>query len=233
MNEKNIENRVAIAQEAYQKDYLMKTYDLRALANATKKEINVEINTDDIKTLKDSSYKICFAKKVGDNDYNVVWQSYEYFSENNTFSWRPEYQVFRTDTFKAQVTVKVASNPKDIGLGETTTIDKYGILSDATTGGDETAINVNNEFKPTHIGISQVSEGIDGQMISTPIYVSENQCILGTARFQPVEKVLIWFESNVETGTMFTDMKSLSIEIDLTNKNTASVRYEKGNWKVI
>lgn len=232
MSETNIAGMV-IAEEAYQKDYLMKTLDLRAAANAAKKEINVEIKDADLRGLMDSHYRMCFAKKVGDNDYNVVWQSYDYFSENNTFSYRPEYQAFRTDTFQAQVTVKVSSNPKDIGLGETTTIDKYGILSDATTGGDQTAITVNNDFRPTHIGISQVSMGINGTMISTPIYVSEEQCMLGNATFKPVEKVLIWFENNIETGTMFTNMRSRSIEIDLTNKNVANVRYEDGSWKVI
>ena len=216
-----------------EREALVRANELKAASNAARKSVNVEINTKDLIRLKDSGYRMCFAKKVGTEDYNVIWQSYNDFSENNNFSWTPEYQVFRTDNFEAEVTVKVSSNPKDIGLGDYTVIDKYGILSDPVTGGDEASINVHNEYKPTHIGISQISTGIHGEKISTPIYVSQNECMTGDAKFKPVEKVMVWFEYNAETSIMFTDMKSEGKEIDLTTKNEATVRYENGKWLVV
>ncbi|MCM1083235.1 MAG: hypothetical protein NC393_12760 [Clostridium sp.] len=228
LNEKEI-----IAREEELKAYFAKTAALNlAVGNATK-EVNIQIAVDDIRSLMNSNYRMCFAKKVGNENYNVIWQSYKDFSENNTFSWTPQYQVFRTDTFQAGVTVKTASNPKTIGLGEKTTIDSYGILSDPVTGGDTTAINVDNEYKATHIGVCQLSTGIDGKIVSTPIYVSENSCMLGNASLKPVEKVMIWFEYNAETSTMFTDMKTRCVEVDLTQKNSVNLKYENEKWSTI
>lgn len=219
--------------EAKIRDYFMQAMTLRNALQAAMKIINVEIAADDIRRLMKNGYKMCFAKKVGTANYNVIWQSYRDYSESNSFSWTPQYQAFRTDTFQSGVTVKTASKPKTIGLGETTTIDQYGILLDPVTGGDQAAINVDNEYKATHIGISQVSTGIDGQVTTTPIYVSENECLLGNAVLKPVEKVLIWFECNAVTSTMFTDMRTNSIEVDLTQKNSINLKYEDEKWLVI
>ncbi len=210
-----------------------KAAELKKLTDEVTKKVNVQVNANDIMKLKDNGYRMCFAKKVGTENYNVIWQSYEDFSEFNAFSWTPKYQIFRTDTFQAGVTVETSSMPQDIGLGEITIIDKYGILSSPVTGGDSTAINVDNEYKATHVGISQLSTGLDGKMVSTPIYVSENECMIGTAKFKPVEKVLIWFESNAQTSTMFTDMKTNSIEVDLTQTNAINLKYENEKWFVI
>ncbi len=213
--------------------YISNVKALMEAVNAVTKTVNVEINADDLIRLQDNNYRMCFAKKIGNENYNVIWQSYVDFSENNTFSWIPKYQVFRTDTFRGGVTVKVASNPKNIGIGELVTIDKHGIISDAKTGGDVTALNVDNEYKATHIGVSQLSIGIDGREISTPIYVSEDQCMIGKAKLQPVEKIMIWFEKNVETSTMLADIVTKGFEVDLTQKNSASIRYENEKWAVI
>lgn len=223
----------AIMSEEKIKDYLTKAMSLKEAVGAALKTVNIKIAPNDIRRLMNSGYRICFAKKVGTANYNVIWQSYKDFAENNTFSWTPQYQVFRTDTFQSGVTVKTASDPKTIGLGETTTIDRYGILSDPVTGGDISAINVDNEYKATHVGVSQLSTGIDGRMVATPIYVSENEFLLGNAVLKPVEKVMVWFEYNAETSTMFTEMKTQSIEVDLTQKNSINLKYEDEKWSTI
>lgn len=215
------------------RDYLEKAMALQSALGSAAKSVNIQIAAADIRRLMDSGYRMCFAKKIGDAAYNVIWQSYKDFSENNTFSWTPQYQVFRTDTFQSGVTVKTSSNPKTIGLGQITTIDRYGILSDPITGGDTAAINVDNEYKATHIGVSQLSTGIDGKIVSTPIYVSENECMLGNAVLKPVEKIMIWFEYNAQTSTMFTDMKTYGIEVDLTQKNNVNLKYEDEKWSTV
>lgn len=232
MNQVNVNERLK-AEEACIQEFLSKTMTLNEALKATLKQVKVKISTDDLRALKDNGYRMCFAKKVGSESYNVVWQSYKNFSENNEFSWTPQYQAFRTDTFMAGVQVKTSSNPVNIGLGELTTIDQYGILSDPVTGGDATAINVNNQYQATHLGVCQLSTGIDGKTISTPIYVSEKKCMLGSAKLMPIEKVLVWFEQEAETGTMFTNMRSMAIEVDLTQKNEINIKYEDEKWSFV
>ncbi|MNP77413.1 hypothetical protein D3C76_1748360 [compost metagenome] len=78
-----------------------------------------------------------------------------------------------------------------------------------------------------------MSTGIDGNQVSTPIYVAINQVVTGNTVLTPVETILVWFEQNVQTSTMFSTSRSKSIEIDLTFANDAARLYEGGEWKTI
>lgn len=207
--------------------------DLMALMEAATKKVTVKIDEAALPVLREGNYSLCFAKKVGDFDYDVIWKSMDKYIVNNVFSWQPVYQVYGTNTFKDNVKVEVSTNVKNIGLHGLTTIDSYGVLSDPVTGGDENAINVDNQYGNIHIGISQLSVNDKGKMESTPIYVSKGQAVIGKSSYEPVEKVLVWFQANVETGTMFAEMRSEAIEIDLTGKASASVMYKDGKWAFI
>lgn len=56
--------------------YMESTLTLQKALAASKKTVDIQIDPDDLNTLKGSDYKLCFAKKVGNNNYNVVWQSF-------------------------------------------------------------------------------------------------------------------------------------------------------------
>jgi hypothetical protein len=202
------------------------------LAAATK-TVNISIADKDFVTLKNSGYKLCFAKKVGDNDFNVVWQSYDDYLSINTFTWTPQYQLFGTNNFQGGVKVRAQTKTVNIGLGEQALLDKSGLLGRATTGGPLTAFTLVNEYGPIHPGVSQLSTGISGEQISTPIYVATAPVVTGNTTLTPVETILVWFEQNVETSTMFSDSRSKSIEIDMTDDTDASRHYEGGAWTTV
>lgn len=202
----------------------------RAAFLAAQKTVSIEIDSNQLETLKGSSYRLCFAKKVGNEAYNIVWQSYFDYLVSNTFSWTPTYQLFGSNTFAANLTVKVATNLVPIGLGEQSTLDAAGVLSAASTGGPETSINMINNFGTIHPGVNQLSTGIDGKQVSTPIYVATMPIVSGNAYLTPVEKVLVWFEQNIETSTMFSDSRSQAVEIDLTMTNSATRLYKDQHW---
>lgn len=200
---------------------------------ASQKVVTIEIAPGDLTQLKKSGYKLCFAKKVGTEDYNVVWQSYDAYLSNNEFSWTPQYQLFATNVFRENVQVKVSTNIVNIGLGQTSTLDQHGLLSPAVTGGPSISMTFVNDYAPIHPGVNQLSTGIDGTQVSTPIYVAVNQVVTGNTVLTPVETILVWFEQNVQTSTMFSTSRSKAIEIDLTFGNTAGRLYEGGVWKTI
>lgn len=214
-------------------DFLKNTRQLKSMLGATAKSITVKIDQAELKDLKDSGYALCFAKKVGDKDYNVIWKSMNKYLENNKFTWTPVYQISGTNTFEDSIKVETTTNTQDIGLGEKTTIDEYGHLSDPVTGGNENSINVKNEYDKIHVVISQSSVNDKGNMETTPIYVSKEKVILGDSCYEPVEKVLIWFQANAETATMFSEMRSNAIEINLTGKSSDAVLYKDGKWSRI
>lgn len=202
------------------------------LAAATK-TVNISIADKDFVTLKNGGYKLCFAKKVGNNDFNVVWQSYDDYLSLNTFNWTPQYQLFGTNSFQAGVRVRAQTKTVNIGLGQQALLDKNGLLGRATSGGPLTAITLVNEYGPIHPGVSQISTGISGEQISTPIYVATAPVVKGNTTLTPVETILVWFEQNVETSTMFSDSRSKSIVIDMTDDTEASRHYEGGAWTTV
>jgi hypothetical protein len=204
---------------------------LKQALDAAIKTVNIEIAKEDLQTLKDGKYKLCFAKKVGTAAYNVVWQSYDKYLVSNSFSWEPVYQLFGSNQFKSGVQVKVATNLVTIGLGEQSVLNEAGILGPPKTGGPATGFTLVNNYGTIHPGVNQLSIGIHGEMVSTPIYVATNPVVSGDTALTPVEKVLVWFQQDVATSTMFSQSVSKSIEIDLTNTNQATRLYADQKWK--
>lgn len=213
--------------------YMNHVLTMQAYLAAVEKMVNVEIAEKDFATLKESGYKLCFAKKVGDNDFNVVWQSYNDYLASNEFSWTPQYQLFGTNKFNAGVKVKASTNRINIGLGESSTLNPSGWLQPPVTGGPTTCFTMINEYGPIHPGVNQLCTGLGGEQISSPIYVAPSQAVEGEVKLTPVEKVLVWFEQNIETSTMFSGSRSLSIEIDLTKDNSATRQYKDGKWRLV
>jgi hypothetical protein len=212
-------------------DHIRSGIALNSLLAATEKKVTIQIDRSDLQSLKGAGYCLCFAKKVGDNAYNVVWQSYTNYLSNNTFSWTPQYELFGSNIFMDKVVVDVSTNIVRIGLGETSILDIAGYLNDPSTGGPNTSITMKNNYGLIHPGVNQVSKSsMGGASASTPIYVAKDAIVQGVTELTPVEKILVWFQQNIETSTMFSNSRSLEVEIDLTNANTATRLYSNGKW---
>lgn len=194
------------------------------------KIVNIQLTAEALTQMKQSNYKLCFAKKVGNSAYNVVWQSYKDYLMFNEFSWTPQYQLFGSNSFRSDIKVRVSTNLVNIGLGETSILADTGLLGQPFTGGPDIAFTMQNDFGPIHPGVNQLSTGIDGKEVSTPIYVATSQAVEGNITLTPVEKVLVWFEQDIETSTMFSNARSRSVEIDLTTVNEATRLYNGSTW---
>jgi hypothetical protein len=213
-----------------EKDPVRLTHHLQDALEATEKLVTINIAKDDLVTLKGGNYKLCFAKKVGTGDYNVVWQSYKDYLYKNDFSWVPMYELFGSNRFASSIQVSVSTNLVPIKLGETSILDEYGDMGKAKTGGPKTSFTLKNNFGGIHPGVNQLSTGIGGVMISTPIYVANDVAVKGDTVLTPVEKVLVWFEQNVETSTIFTTTRAKAIEIDLTHQEEQIAMYKNQEW---
>ncbi|MDF0732934.1 hypothetical protein P0Y43_19770 [Pseudomonas entomophila] len=203
---------------------------LGSVLAAAAKSVTIQIADEDFDALKAAGYRLCFAKRVGNQAYNVVWQSYSKYLSNNIFSWTPQYQLFGTNTFEDSVRVKAQTQLVDIGLGQQSVLTEAGRLLPPTTGGPETAVTMLNKYGSIHPGLNQLSTGIDGTQVSTPIYVSPSPIVAGTTSLTPKESILVWFEQNIETSTMFSDSRSNAQEIDLTFSNSATYLYTNQKW---
>ncbi len=206
------------------------------------KTVNIQIALNDWKTLRASKYKLCFAKMVN-NTFNVIWRSFDTYLESNTFQWTPAYQLFGTNTFEDKSIVRVVTTNKvNIRLGEGSMLNKDGYLEPPTTQGPSTAMTLINEYGLIHPGLNQLSTGIDGTQMSTPMYVAREPIVLGTDELAPVDQIQVWFEQDVEPGTMFSFdqgvesdtmvgmARSKAVILDLRNSDTATALYQNGTW---
>ena len=220
----------SLLDEGVNEEVIAKSQALMSAIRGSEKIVHIEIDATDLRDLKGADYKLCFAKKVGKEDYNVVWQSYTKYLVTNNFSWIPEYQLFASNIFQTQVKVQVSTNLVRIGLGEESVLDEFGILEPPKTGGPDISLNLDNQYGSIHPGVAQLSTGLRGEEVSTPIYVGPKPIVKGETSLTPVEKVLVWFEQEIETSTMFSASRSLDVEIDLTTTNEAIRLYQKQKW---
>jgi len=133
--------------------------------------------------------------------------------------------------FQGDIQVSVSTNLIQIGLGQQSILDEAGTLQKASTGGKLTGFTLINNYGDIHPGVSQMSfNSITGKEVSTPIYVAKKLVVTGETLLTPVEKVLVWFEQNIETSTMFSNSKSKSVEIDLTQVNSDTRLYKNESW---
>ncbi|WP_299275114.1 hypothetical protein [uncultured Psychroserpens sp.] len=194
------------------------------------KTVQIKISSEELASLKGNGYKLCFAKKVGDNSYNVVWHAFDNYLSQNTFSWTPQYELFGINTFQHDIRVQAQTNIVKIGLGQTSTLNASGVLENPISGGPSIGITMENDYGNIHPGLNQTATGIDGRVSSDPIYVEKKTSIQGNASMIPIENILVWFQQLIETSTMISQIIGTPTEIDLTGTNSATRLYSNGKW---
>jgi hypothetical protein len=194
------------------------------------KSVQIQIASSDLNELRRGGYHLCFAKKVGEESYNVVWRGFSQYLQDNTFSWAPLYELFGINTFRPGQIVQSSTATVDIDLGETSVLDSNGVLRGARAGGKPQSISMQNDYGWIHTGLSQLGRGIDGTKFWTPIFVTPQQRGPGLVEMTPVDKIMVWFEQKIETSTMFDGARGRAIEIDLTNGNSAARLYRDQKW---
>lgn len=67
---------------------------------------------------------------------------------------------------------------------------------------------VQNDYGLISLGVNSYVNGT-----YAPSYVSANPVVAGPTVLQPIESVLVWFDTQVTTGTMILHASSQSIEV--------------------
>ncbi|AEA43988.1 hypothetical protein [Fluviicola taffensis] len=202
-----------------------------ALENATK-EVTIQIAELDFKALKQGGYKLCFAKNVNE-EFDVVWQCYSDYLSTNVFSWTPQFQLFGTNAFIPQQVIKTITNVENCSLGNTCVLNEAGFLEKQKSGGNVGALTMENQYGFIHGGLKQLSTGISGQMLSSPVYVSKLNQLKGEILLTPKDILCVWFQQSIQVGMMISKKPSNSISLDLTSEQSLTCLYENQEWKLI
>lgn len=217
------------------------TPHLRECLNNAEKQVIVKILQKDFKALKTGRYMLCFAKKMCDDTYNVVWKAFGNYLINNVFSWRPQYRLFGSNQFHDGKTVNVSTNAVAVEPGQTATLSSIGILQKPVSGGSPTGFTMRNKYGKIHVGVSQACTRLDGTPVCSPMYVSALEAPKGDIVLTPVDKVLVWFQQDVVSGTMFSTVpvndrfrgaRTDALELDLTETNSVHCQFKEQAWNI-
>lgn len=154
--------------------------------------------------------------------------------ENIFLKWTDEYQIAGgKQSFSANTKIEAMTNPKKIAFGQSVTLSEECLLHpakpDPTLGKGMFAF-VNMVTASVYLYKQVVGE--NGVNISAPFYISQNgPNPPGRSHLTPKPVTRLFFAKHYESGTMVDDYQSEFIDVDLTNRTSASVYYdENGHW---
>ncbi|KIK52898.1 hypothetical protein GYMLUDRAFT_265290 [Collybiopsis luxurians FD-317 M1] len=196
--------------------------------------LNVMIDSEQLRILRENSYTLCIAKKVRDqlgDKYNVVWKGIEEPMQANRFTWTEEYQVFASNTFKVRDLVEAKSNEVSIAYKQECLFDDTGSMQHAKADPKpvDGTFKITNQFGAIPFAISSEMNGEYNPNYISPVIIK------GHVVFAPVNEVRVWFALKLPTGTMFSDFTGEYIELQFGgDKTTATVCYdETGSWQLM
>jgi hypothetical protein len=190
------------------------------------KSVTIQIDAGDYKILKAGHYMLCFAKKIEDT-YAVIWQSYDNFFAESSFSWLPSYQLFGASTFNP---IAGQTNAVNIMVGQQATLDSSGTLGSAVEGGAPDQITMINNYGPIYPGLNCTSTGPDGVQRTTPVFAARDPIVLGVEQLKPTEQVKVWFQQHGASSMLLYRAISNAVEIDLTTLDSATLIFQNGSW---
>lgn len=167
------------------------------------KSLNISIDGGVLPILKNSNYNLCLAKGVSGYPFTIVWYASADYLACNKFSWTPTYEMFFIPEFVLGAQIGGSSTAVSILPGEQVTVDVNGVLSTAEPGDNSTALTmINNYPKPMYPGLKQSATDFDSKTVIAPNFVTDEAVVMGVTELTPVELIMVWFETRLETGTM-------------------------------
>ena len=196
--------------------------------------ITIKIEKEDLRVLKDAGYQLCFAGRMKDTDFTVVWYAAEGYGSNNQIKVFDEYEIFASNGCDEKVLVDFSSVAAEIG--KECVIDKYGIISQPKTGQISEAIVLINDYGNLHPGLIRKGKGIKGEELCNALFLSRNLILPGEFEFFPTYEIKIWFAKNMQIGTILPQeskwslkaAKTKCIVIDLEKKDSPVREYSHG-----
>ena len=199
--------------------------------NPSIKNLNVEIDDEDLEFLREAGLELNIAIKVNDT-FNVVWYSDSDYLETNPYAWSQEFELFGSNDFQPGSKVEMITNSVSVELGEEVTLNSTGVLGPVMDGGPADSISFTNNFGPINPGLARQFTDPDGTQSILPTFVTTDPLlIMETDVLTPVNEVMLWFEEN-ETGTMFAEIPTNSLMVDFTDKEEVTVNYSNEEWSI-
>ncbi|WP_163832865.1 hypothetical protein [Spartinivicinus ruber] len=214
---------------------------LYTFADGTTKNLNIILSQDEVKFLKENKLNMVIAKAVnsgGAEKYNVVWESRSDYAITNTYSWIPQYTANTTSIDIISPTSKVVAQGVNVPmkLGQKTILNQYGMLSQNVSKSDnpnsiEFDIAQNFYEKSFHITLAT---GLNSSTKPQPFFIDTETYEPGyKVEVTPIEKVKVWFQTELETGNYIEKIIAPELTVDFTNQSDSTYKYDNGKWSPV
>ena len=207
------------------------------------KTLIIEIAQGDLEILSSSHYILCVAKVLTDENSLVIWQTEERILAHNEMSWEENanYSLFCSNNNTNRKKVVMNIPDKEIALGEYLTLTETGTFGDSKQGPWNDQLGLINQYGSIYPGICQQCTDFNGAASKDPIFLNPTPSLPGEFTIKPLEKIMVWFEQDVEKGMYlfhnWTDSvqaaKTKKITVDMQEKDQITLSYENYDWKIL
>ncbi|KAI0503265.1 hypothetical protein F5B22DRAFT_662200 [Xylaria bambusicola] len=196
---------------------------------ANERSILIEFTQDQVIYFNTNGFQLCFTAGMGDNDnFNVIAYA-DTIAQNVSISWADEFSIAATKTeFRNGARITVNTGSTAITKNQT-----YTLPATWANGTISPETHPDGAFKMVNLTSGRASavvyKKVNGK--ATPFYISsvaiEPQ---GSEMMSPKANVSLWFEKNVDTGTMVSKNSGNASVFDFRGVSSKTVHYDSGRF---
>ncbi|RGP64260.1 hypothetical protein FSPOR_8080 [Fusarium sporotrichioides] len=188
------------------------------------KQINISFTDEQVAKYNGEGYVLCFSAGVGgDPEFNVVATA-DTIAPVFNITWEDQFQIAATkDEFSNGVKFNISTRPTPIQFNEV-----YTLPANWTDG------IVSTDILPTANSFAFINQTSGASAViykiingkSLPFFISPNPLDPGaTEVMTPKATVALWFQQNVETGTMVSVVKDELSTFDFSDKSSLQLMW--------
>jgi len=200
--------------------------------------LEVQIAKSDLQMMVDNKYNLCLSKAVSYNgDTTVVPNSvlaavtFDELAAKLKFAWFEDYQIFMLEKFQQGALVEADTDESAITSAQKASFDKYGTVTLSTDHAVAPGFASNNEWKQgTCVAVNVKAQAGSGPEGYSCTFVSQKLALHSITTLLPIEKVYVFWDSSLNTNTMYEETQTPPWEIDMTSETDQTVYYKDGEW---
>lgn len=188
--------------------------------------LHININPCEIPGLINSGYRLCVARKVG-NDYTIVWKAIRNICMTNVFHFSSDFEVFGQRSCRSGSHVSCAESVPTAG-GQKIVLGSHGkFRSEYGSISNKGLTLVSNQHVLTYFGMSCYDYQSKSKL---PMFLQKHPTCYGfSACLFPTKVLKVWFQREVSSGTILT-MTENSYEVDLSDGSKTITFLGRNLW---
>lgn len=200
-------------------------------------DVNISIDNDSLDTMLSANEHVTIVKANEGASLQVVWLAIDP-EQNIDVSWQIQYEIYQSRTIlRPDATIITSAQTKSASPGK---IYKYltaGHFDPGTADPDNPnaygAYNDDNRHKNAQMTFGLVQAALVGGGGQTGPINAQLVPYAQTARFTPVERVLLYVSGITNNGVVISEVSSQALEIDLTEKPSQKAVWSPDEGKFI